>query len=153
LPAIELTIRNRTADVAVVRDALDRLGVEQGIPAKALIELQVAIDEIISNVIKYAWPDGDPHELQVRMAVGDSVAEVDIIDDGQRYDPRDAPAPAPPRSGIRPPTGGRGVHLVKQLVDRFEYARVGERNHVKLTKQFIVEAFPEGRGPDDKQRT
>jgi serine/threonine-protein kinase RsbW len=151
LRSIELTIRNDPAEMSVVRDALDRFGAEHRIPADALIELQVVVDEIVSNVIKYAWPEGGAHELRVRVAVGDAGAEVEVVDDGRRYDPRDAPVPGPAGRGGKPRIGGRGIHMVMQLVDRFEYERVDDRNHVRLTKQFIVEA-PAERGPDDKRR-
>jgi serine/threonine-protein kinase RsbW len=87
------------------------------------------------------------------VAVGTAGAEVEIVDDGLPYDPRNAPAPVRADPGRKPPAGGRGIHLVKQLVDRFEYERVDDRNRVRLTKQYIVERLPGGRGPDDRGRT
>jgi hypothetical protein len=54
----ELTIRKDRADLSVLRDTLDRVAAEHGISGKSLIELQVVLDEIISNTVKYAWPEG-----------------------------------------------------------------------------------------------
>src|ERR1700691_3179368 len=49
----ELTIRKDRADLSVLRDTLDRVAAEHGISGKSLIELQVVLDEIISNTVKY----------------------------------------------------------------------------------------------------
>jgi anti-sigma regulatory factor (Ser/Thr protein kinase) len=136
---IELTIRNELADISEVRDALDRFGAEHGVPDAILIDLQVVLDEIISNVIKYAWPEGGAHELVVSLTAEDTAIEVEVIDDGRPYDPRDAAplARAPP--GSRPAPGGVGIHLVRQLVDGFEYERVGRHNRTRLTKRCCME--------------
>jgi anti-sigma regulatory factor (Ser/Thr protein kinase) len=153
LQITELSIRNDRDDLSVLRDTLDRVAAEHGISGKSLFELQVVLDEIISNTIKYAWPEGGAHELLVRLTVADTVVEVEVIDDGQPYDPRHAPAPPPPAEpGRRPKPGGVGIHMVKQLVDRFDYERVDGHNRVKLTKRCSVDAQLGSGTPDDERR-
>jgi serine/threonine-protein kinase RsbW len=51
-------------------------------------------DEIISNTIKYAWPEGGAHELLVRLTVDGTVVDVEVMDDGQPYDPSQRTAPS-----------------------------------------------------------
>jgi two-component sensor histidine kinase len=60
-------------------------------PEKSLLQLQVALDEIVSNVIRYAWPEAGAHEIEIRTTVRDDGVEVEIIDDGRMFDPRNAP--------------------------------------------------------------
>jgi anti-sigma regulatory factor (Ser/Thr protein kinase) len=139
LPSIEFTIRNEQADMSVVRDALDRFTAEHGLSGKPLIELQVVLDEIVSNIIKYAWLEGGAHELRLRLSVDGSIVEVEISDDGRPYDPRNAPPPPRAAPGMKPRPGGIGVHMVKQLVDGFDYKRVDGYNRVTLTKRCIVD--------------
>jgi anti-sigma regulatory factor (Ser/Thr protein kinase) len=138
LPTIELTIRNELGNISVVRDALDRFGAEHGVPGAILIDLQVVLDEIISNVIKYAWPEGGAHELLVRLTAEGAAIEVEVIDDGRPYDPRDATPPEPARPGSRPAPGGVGIHLVRQLVDGVEYERIGNHNRTRLIKRCMA---------------
>jgi serine/threonine-protein kinase RsbW len=138
LRSIELTIRNELASISVVRDALDRFGAEHGIPGAILIDLQVVLDEIISNVIKYAWPEGGAHELLVSLTAGDGAIEVEVVDDGRPYDPRDATPPERARPGSSPAPGGVGIHLVRQLVDGVEYERVGKHNRTRLIKRCMA---------------
>lgn len=133
-----LVIRNDVADLESVSRAMESIGAEHGVPQISLFQLQVAIDEIVSNVIKYAWSDGESHEIDIRITVRANGVEVEIIDDGQMFDPLAAPEPEKPLPGRRPRPGGLGVHMVKRLVDEFAYARNGERNHTLLTKRWVV---------------
>ena len=129
-----IVIRNNIADLAVLTSAMERVGAEHGIPEKSLFQLQVALDEIVSNVIKYAWPEAGAHEIEIRITVRDDGVEVEISDDGRMFDPRGAPKRDKPLSGQRPQPGGVGVQMTKQLVDRIGYARIGNRNRTTLTK-------------------
>jgi serine/threonine-protein kinase RsbW len=133
---VEIVIRNDMAELANLHDSLERIGAELGVPGKPLMQLQVALDEIASNVIKYGWPDGGNHKLCVRITGQQGRIEVQIVDDGREFDPRLAPPPEPQPAGRRRP-GGLGIHLVKQLVDRVEYERVGGRNRTVMTKQYV----------------
>lgn len=148
--SVELNIRNDPADLAVLREALDRLGEAHSIADRALIALQVALDEIVSNVIKYAWPEGGAHDVQVRLVVTDSGVEITVADDGLAYDPRRAPAPAPVVPGQRRRPGGVGIHMVRQLVDGFHYERVDGYNRTTLTKQCFVGVEQAKGGLDDE---
>jgi anti-sigma regulatory factor (Ser/Thr protein kinase) len=134
--SVEIVIRNEIAELATLRDSLERIGAELGVPGKPLMQLQVALDEIASNVIKYGWPDGGNHELSVRITGQQDRIEVEIVDDGREFDPRQAPSSEPRPAGRRQP-GGLGVHLVKQLVDRLDYERVSGHNRTVMTKQYV----------------
>ena len=134
--SVEIVIRNEIAELATLSDGLERIGAELGVPGKPLMQLQVALDEVASNVIKYGWPDGGNHELCVRITGQQDRIEVEIVDDGREFDPRQAPPSEPQPAGRRQP-GGLGIHLVKQLVDRLEYERVDGRNRTVVTKQYI----------------
>jgi anti-sigma regulatory factor (Ser/Thr protein kinase) len=129
-----IVIRNNVADLAALTAVMERVGTEHEMPEKALFQLQVALDELVSNVIKYAWPEGGAHDIEIRITVRDDAVEVEIIDDGRVFDPRDAPKRDKPLTGQRPRPGGVGVQMTKQLVDRIDYARIGNRNHTTLIK-------------------
>jgi serine/threonine-protein kinase RsbW len=134
---IELVIRNDMAELAAVLDSLERLGNKIGLPEDVLTQLGVGLDELVSNVIKYAWPDdadGAPHEINIRIRAGEERIEVEIIDDGRAFDPGLAPPPMPPPSGRRPRPGGVGLNMVRQLVDDFHYERVDGRNRTVFAK-------------------
>jgi anti-sigma regulatory factor (Ser/Thr protein kinase) len=134
--SVEIVIRNDMAELAKLSDGLEQIGAELGVPGKPLMQLQVALDEIASNVINYGWPDGGSHELCVRITGQQDRIEVEIVDDGRAFDPRHALPSEPQPPGRRQP-GGLGIHLVKQLVDRLDYERIDGRNRTVMTKQYV----------------
>src|ERR1700680_2340187 len=140
--SVDLVIHNDLSEIAVVRDTLDRLGSELAVPAPALMQLQVALDEIVSNVVKYSWPDGSKHKFLVRITVRETGVALDIFDDGQPFDPLGTPEPDWPPAGQRPRPGGVGIHMIKKLVDDLAYERIDGRNHTSLTKKCAVGAVP-----------
>lgn len=136
----ELVIRNEIGQLAILSEAMERIGVEHGLAPKPLVQLQVALDEVVSNVIKYAWPDGGSHEIRVRITVGSGQVTIEIADDGRTFDPLDTPPPQAPPPGQRPRPGGVGIHMLRQFMEKIEYARIDGRNHLTLTKQCDVGA-------------
>jgi sigma-B regulation protein RsbU (phosphoserine phosphatase) len=146
LPGVtHIVIRNNVADLAALTAAVERVGAEHGIPEAARFQLEVALDEIVSNVIKYAWPEGGVHDIEIRITARDDKVEVEIVDDGRMFDPRDAPKRDKPVPGERPPPGGVGVQMTRQLVDHVGYARIGNRNHTTLTKLWAEGPAASGR--------
>jgi serine/threonine-protein kinase RsbW len=139
--SVDIVIHNELTEIALVRDALDQLGSEREVPAQAIVQLQVALDEIVSNVIKYSWADGGKHDILVRITVNDDGVALDIFDDGEPFDPRGASEPLAPPAGKRPEPGGVGIHMVKKLVDDFAYERIDARNHTTLTKKCATGAL------------
>lgn len=132
--SVDFRIHNEASEIGIVRDGLDNLARKYGIPARELTHLQVALDEVVSNVIKYSWNDEERHELLVRITVRSDRVDLEIIDDGMQFDPLSAPAPDSVPIQQRPRPGGLGIHMVKKLVDRLTYERVGGRNHTRFSK-------------------
>jgi anti-sigma regulatory factor (Ser/Thr protein kinase) len=132
--SVDIRIRNELSELATPRDELDRLAAEWHIPEDALVKLQVALDEIASNVVNYAWQDGANHEICIRIAAQSDGVTIEIIDDGAPFDPSLYPDPLGRPS--RP--GGLGVMMVKKLVDEIAYHHRDGRNHTILTKKCAV---------------
>jgi anti-sigma regulatory factor (Ser/Thr protein kinase) len=130
-----VTIRNEIGDLAIVRDALRRFCADHAVDHRTLMQLQVTLDEIVSNIIKYAWPEGGVHELTVSMSAAADSVRIEVIDDGRAFDPRSAPRPHPSSARRRARPGGLGIHMVRQLVDEIAYRRADDRNHVLVTKR------------------
>ncbi|PWB62682.1 MAG: hypothetical protein C3F17_10835 [Bradyrhizobiaceae bacterium] len=144
--SVDLRIHNDMSEIGVVRDALDDLARQHAIPRRALTQLQVALDEIVSNVVKYSWEDGGRHEFLVRITVRSGGVDLEIIDDGRQFDPLTIAAPATVAAGRRPRPGGLGIHMARKLVDQVTYVRVDGRNHTTLSKACEVDVATQGSG-------
>jgi len=132
--AVDVRIHNDISDIGIVRETLDNLARDFGIPVRVLTQLQVALDEVVSNVIKYSWDDGGQHEFHVRITVQPDRVDLEIFDDGTEFEPMTAFLPSHAPEGRRHRPGGLGIHMIKQLVDRFAYERIDGRNHTTLSK-------------------
>lgn len=106
---------------------------------KLISQINLVLEEMVTNVIKYAEPKaGDPH-VAVHLDLVARQLTVTLIDNGPPFNPLDHPevdttAPLEDRE-----IGGLGIHLVKKLVDHMEYHRRDEQNHLILVKKFAGE--------------
>jgi anti-sigma regulatory factor (Ser/Thr protein kinase) len=103
------------------------------VPDTVVRSLQVALDELLTNVIMHAGPAAGPIELQLARSAG--VLDVTIRYAADRFDPtaaRDVPA-ATSIADSQP--GGLGIPLVRALMDEFRHEYVDGRNVVHLRKK------------------
>ncbi len=127
-----IVIGNSIADMAKVADLVDRFGAEHSIPQRAIINMNVCLDELLNNTISYGYTDQNAHDITVELSLAgnNTLLSAEISDDGAPFDPREAPPPS-----FDGAVGGLGVHFVRTLMDEIAYARVGDRNVVRITKK------------------
>ena len=98
------------------------------LPPRTRNAVEVASEELLSNVWKYAYPQGEAGEAEVVLEAGPDVVRLEVSDGGRPFDPTLVPPPPPPSLDSEP--GGRGIHLVRSLSGSFSYRREGSRNVV-----------------------
>lgn len=133
---IDIRLPNRLSAMDGLLDALEAFADETEVPARARFNLNLAVDEFVSNAIKYGYPDGRAGEIDIHLARRDDRLDVTVSDDGDAFDPLNAPEPDLAASIEDRQIGGLGLHLVRTLADAFDYRREGERNVVSLTLKF-----------------
>lgn len=134
-PRLTLQIPGSTAGVRQAIDAFAAFILENRVAAEPPWQIELALDELLSNIVKYAYADRPAGDIEVTYAVADGECRVSIVDDGIPYDPSLAPRPDTESPlEIRQP-GGLGVHLVRKLMDRIEYSRADGRNRVLLARR------------------
>ena len=115
-------------------ELLESFGVAHDWPVKLVLDINLALDEIITNTINYGYADDGVHEITVRVRVHDGIVAVDVEDDAKAFDPLSAPKPDINTSLEERAIGGLGIHIVKTLMDRVAYHYEGNRNHLRLEK-------------------
>lgn len=103
-----------------------------GFPPERVGDIELALEEVLVNIINYAYPEavGDI-EIQCH-GVGASFL-IEVIDSGVPFDVTQLAAPQLGEDLAEREIGGLGVYLVKQLMDKVEYCRENGRNHLLLT--------------------
>ncbi|HEV2349980.1 MAG TPA: ATP-binding protein [Terriglobia bacterium] len=122
LPAQMESLRPFTAFV-------HRAAEEAAFPEMDLGRLDLVMEEVVVNVINYAYADGQPGSIEVGYLVeGPGKLSVQVCDGGRAFDPL-AKDPPDLRLGLADrPIGGLGIFLVKQIAHNITYTREGERN-------------------------
>ena len=103
-----------------------------GIDEVRAYKLQLAVDEIATNIISYGYKDvGESAVISIRGEIRDGALVITLEDHAQPFDPRtvrmpDAEDLAKPLEELA--VGGLGIFLAIQGVDSFDYRREGDRN-------------------------
>lgn len=135
-----VVIKNRLSEIAAVTEGFERFADDQGIPAAVAMKFNIAFDELLNNVIAYAYRDEDEHEIVIQAVLSRERLTVTIFDDGVPFNPLSVKAPdtQSPLEDREP--GGLGVHLVRGLVDELSYRRYIDGNALTLVKLLDREA-------------
>lgn len=99
---------------------------------KSQMQINIAIDEIYSNIVKFSGATKVTLVVEIRKAT--LTARLTFIDNGKPYDPikqadPDVTLPAEERE-----IGGLGIFIVKKTMDSVCYRRNGENNELAITK-------------------
>lgn len=135
IAAASITIGNALPEIAAVAQCCRDFARRAAIDANALADLQVALDEVLSNAIRHAFPDGGSHPIDVRFRLSESVVEVTIEYAGLAFDPLSAAPPDLSTPLSERSEGGLGIHFVRQLMDETRYGRIGNINRLTLTRK------------------
>ena len=133
--AIQGTFSNRGDAMPRVLALVDRLEEECGVPAETLTDLRIALDEVVTNIIKYAYRDEGRHEITIRCVVRGGFLETTVEDDGIAFDPLLAPAPDISAPVATRAVGGLGLHFLRNLMSDLSYQRLEGRNRLTLTQK------------------
>lgn len=106
-----------------------------GIPDAVVQQLDLALEEIVTNVISYAHTDGAKHVIHVSIDVDGRQLTATVEDDGRAFNPLDVPAPDVSAPIEDRQVGGLGILLVRQLMDVVRYDRLDGRNRLTLVKR------------------
>jgi ammonium transporter len=129
-----ITIKNRMPEIAAVNETFEAFAEEFGIPATIAMKFNVIFDELLNNIVTYAYSDDDEHDIEVRMELAGKRLTVTITDDGVPFNPLSEEAPDIDASLEEREIGGLGIHVVRNLIDDVNYnRRIGE-NVMTLTR-------------------
>ncbi len=133
--SVELVIANDTAELERLNQLIEEFGARNKLHVEETYAIYLCLEELVTNVINYAWPDGGQHEIIVRLRVDDVSIHVELQDDGIAFDPTKVPEPDTNKPAHERQIGGLGIHLVRQTVNDMFYQRVDERNILLLKKK------------------
>jgi anti-sigma regulatory factor (Ser/Thr protein kinase) len=126
--AIEAALKELAPASARIRSFF----IAHGVDKTAIFAIETVIEELATNAIKYAFHPSTEGRITLEASATTSRAELIIEDNGNPFNPTEAPDPEVNRSLEDMPIGGLGIHLVRELTDGFDYKRINNRNHVHV---------------------
>ena len=108
-----------------------------GVADRARFQLELALDEAVSNIVRHAY-GGGPGEIGLRLGRIEGDVWIELWDEGPAFDPTDAPAPRLEGALADRADGGMGIHLMRRVVDELQYRREGSRNILRMVKRSAI---------------
>jgi len=115
--------------------ALKKFAVDFRLPEKALQAADLALEEHLTNVMKYGFDDAQVHQILVRLDRVKNVLQIEVEDDGKAFNPLEFPPPDLNLPLSERPVGGLGIHLIRSFMDELGYRREGGRNVFQMRKR------------------
>jgi serine/threonine-protein kinase RsbW len=141
MPALlSVTLVSKRSEIGRLHQLIDAFGEERGVPGSVLFAVNLALDEIVTNIIVHGHGERADHNIQVDVVLDQGVLEATVRDDAPPFNPLAVPpvdltAPAEGR-----PIGGLGVHLVRSVMDSVDYRREGAQNVLVISKAIAASA-------------
>ena len=128
---IEATIDNIPTVTAWVDEQLEALDC----PMKAQMQIDIAIDELFSNIARYAYnPETGPATVRVEVVENPMAVVITFIDKGIPYDPLKQEDPNTHLPAEEREIGGLGIFMVKKTMDDISYEYKDGQNILTIKK-------------------
>lgn len=133
----ELTIDATIPNIETVTDFVNKELEALGCPLKAQMQIDIAIDELFSNISNYAYnPETGPATVQIEVSKDPLAVILTFMDNGIPYDPLKRQDPNTTAPLEERDTGGLGIYIVKQSMDDISYEYRNGMNILKIKKKF-----------------
>ena len=131
----KLILQNEVAEISKLVIFIDELGEEFGLSPELVFNLNLVLEEAVSNVILYAYPKEEHQTISLIAKKKENQLIFVLTDSGKEFDPTQAPDADITLSAEDRPIGGLGIFLIRQIMNTVEYQRIDGKNVLTLGKE------------------
>ena len=132
----EISIENNISELNKLRLEINKISKEWNLSPKISFNLNLAIEEIVTNIIFYGFDDDLKHIINIKLFLEHNKLKTQIIDEGMEFNPLEKETPDHIDKPLeKRDIGGLGIHFVKNLVDKIEFKRDKNKNILTLIKK------------------
>lgn len=130
----QIVLKNRIEEIARMSAFVEEISQEFNLSMENTFNINLAIEEAVTNIIMYAYPQGEEHEftLMVRHVVDRLIFK--LIDSGKEFDPTVQPDADVTLSLEDRPIGGLGIFLIRKVMNTVTYRRIDDKNVLTMVK-------------------
>jgi len=120
------------ASLAGVCDFVEAAASASGFDDRTSHACQLAVCEAVENIIQHGY-QGDRGDIDISTRSAPGALTVEIVDRAPAFDP--TRYPVDPSASLRDArVGGRGLLMIRRVMDDISYERRGRQNILRLTK-------------------
>jgi len=141
-PTARLELANRSAELPRLTAWIVEQERALALPAALAMNINLALEEWVVNIISYAYADAAAHTIVVRLWRQPGRLCLEIEDEGRPFDPT---VQAPPDTNApldQRKIGGLGIHFIRRTMDAMSYQRRDNHNVLTLVK-VLADAGPD----------
>jgi anti-sigma regulatory factor (Ser/Thr protein kinase) len=131
---LSFKLKNDISELDELGRKLTAFGNGIGLSKKCIFQINLALDELFTNIVSYGFPDNGPQWISVTLSHDNSMICVRLEDTGVPFDPSNAETPDPITEIEDCKVGGLGLHLVNKVMDKITYTRRNRKNIITLVK-------------------
>ena len=131
----QLILKNEVSQISLLEEFAEGIGQDLSLELGLVMNLNLVLEEAISNVILYAYPTNVSQNITIDAQKIDNSLVFIITDTGVEFDPTKAKEANINLSAEERSIGGLGIFLIRKIMDTIEYQRVGDKNTLTLTKK------------------
>lgn len=132
----KLILNNEVSEISKLQLFIDEIGEELNLAFDVTFNLNLVLEEAISNIILYAYPKEENQTLTVVAKTQDNNLIFVITDSGKEFDPTQIPDADITLSAEEREIGGLGIFLIRQIMNKVEYQRIDNKNILTLSKEY-----------------
>jgi serine/threonine-protein kinase RsbW len=133
--SITIRISATVHEIERLNRLIRQFGELHDLPGRALYSVNLALDEVVSNIVLYGYEDSNDDPIVVRLEVRGAELMASVEDSGREFDPLSLPTPDLSAPLEDRQVGGLGIHLMRSLMDGVEYRRHGDKNILSMRKR------------------
>lgn len=130
----EIKISNDLNEIAVLATFIDELGEELSLSAETTMNINLALEEAVANIIMYAYPTEEKHDILLRVTSTDKQLIFLLTDKGASFDPTQVDDVDISLSIEERPVGGLGIFLIRSIMNEISYQRIDNENRLIMKK-------------------
>lgn len=129
-----LLLKNEISEISRLAAFVEEVGEEMELSPELIFNLNLVLEEAVSNVILYAYPKEEHQLIYLSIKKENNRLIVILTDTGKEFDPTQAPDVDITLSAEERPIGGLGIYLIRQIMNTVEYQRIEGKNILMLGK-------------------
>jgi len=113
----------------------------EGIKEDILFDVRLCLEEAVINAIKHGNKEDKKKQVYINVGLTNHAIKISVKDQGKGFDYKDIASPVKEKNIKKP--SGRGIFLIKKLMDRVEFSDGGSK--IKMVKSTKANIFSRGK--------